>query len=64
MIEFRDPARSSALRSAVRWLSDLGRHDAAAIEEACRRFDLSPADEEFLLQYARDAAGNKAEPGP
>ncbi len=64
MTEFRDPARSIALRSAVRWLSDLGRHDATAIEEACRRFDLSPADEEFLLQYARDAAVKKAEPGP
>jgi len=44
-----------ALRRAIRWLSDQGRHDAAAIEEAARRFDLTPADEEFLLRYCRDA---------
>jgi len=37
-----------ALRDAVRWLSEQGRHDAAAVEEACRRFDLSPLDEAFL----------------
>jgi hypothetical protein len=41
------------LRSALRWLADIGRHDAATIEEACRRFDLSPLDEEFLLAEAR-----------
>ncbi len=50
MTEFRDPARATALRNAVRWLSDLGKHDARAIEEACRLFDLSPADEDFLLR--------------
>jgi len=43
-----------ALRRAVRWLSDAGRHDAAAIEEAARRFDLTPAEEEFLLREFRD----------
>ncbi|NHA13427.1 hypothetical protein [Thioalkalivibrio sp. XN279] len=41
------------LRDALRWLSAEGRHDAAAVEEACRRFDLSPLDEEFLLAEAR-----------
>jgi hypothetical protein len=50
-----------ALRDALRWLSAEGRHDAAAVEEACRRFDLSPLDEEFLLAEARrlrsDTAG-------
>ena len=45
--------RGEKLRRALRWLSDEGRHDAAAIEKACRRFDLSPADEEFLLREAR-----------
>ena len=45
--------RGEGLRRAVRWLSDEGRHDAAAVEEACRRFDLSPLEEEFLLQMAR-----------
>lgn len=42
-----------ALRDALRWLSGIGRHDAPAVEEACRRFDLSPLDEEFLLAEAR-----------
>ena len=42
-----------ALRDAVRWLSESGRHDAAAVEEACRRFDLSPLDEAFLLEETR-----------
>lgn len=41
------------LRDALRWLSAEGRHDATAVEEACRRFDLSPLDEEFLLAEAR-----------
>lgn len=41
------------LRRALRWLSDERRHDAAAIEEAARRFDLSPAEEDFLLQQCR-----------
>jgi hypothetical protein len=47
-----------ALRDALRWLSAEGRHDAAAVEEACRRFDLSPLDEEFLLAEARRLRGN------
>lgn len=40
------------LRDALRWLSEIGRHDPAAIEDACRRFDLSPVDEDFLLREA------------
>jgi hypothetical protein len=47
------PPAGQALRGALRWLSQTGRHDAAAVEEACRRFDLSPLDEEFLLAEAR-----------
>ena len=46
--------RGEGLRRAVRWLSDEGRHDAAAVEEASRRFDLSPLEEEFLLRIARE----------
>ncbi len=48
--------QGESLRRALRWLSDEARHDAAAIEEAARRFDLSPADEEFLLRHCRSAA--------
>ncbi len=39
-----------ALRRAIRWLSDQGRHDASAIEEASQRFDLTPLEEAFLLE--------------
>lgn len=41
------------LRRAVRWLSDEGRHDAAAIEEAAARFDLTPLEEDFLWRHFR-----------
>lgn len=50
--------RGEGLRRALRWLSDEGRHDAAAIDEASRRFDLSPLEEEFLL---RNFAGKNHE---
>jgi hypothetical protein len=53
--------QGEALRRALRWLSDERRHNAAAIEEAARRFDLTPADEEFLLRHlcvpTRDGSG-------
>ena len=56
MAEYAPPRRPESLRRALRWLSDQRRHDAAAIEEAARRFDLSPADEEFLLRHCRSDA--------
>jgi hypothetical protein len=42
------------LRRAVQWLAAQRPRDARTIEEASRRFDLSPTDEEFLLQHFRD----------
>ena len=39
------------LRRAVQWIGEHGEHTLAAVEEACRRFDLSPADEEFLIRH-------------
>ena len=42
------------LRRAVRWISEQKDHSASTIQEAARRFDLSPADEEFLLRHFRD----------
>lgn len=42
------------LRRAVRWLSDEGRHDPAALGEAARRFDLTPVEEAFLLAYCQE----------
>ena len=41
------------LRRAVEWLSEQPVRDAATIEAAARRFDLSPVDEEFLLRHFR-----------
>lgn len=48
--------QGESLRRAVRWLGEQARHDAATIEEAARRFDLTPADEEFLLRHFCDEA--------
>ena len=39
-----------ALRRAIAWLSEQESWTPARIEEACRLFDVSPADEEFLLR--------------
>jgi hypothetical protein len=36
------------LEQAVRWLDAQKGADHAVVEEACKRFDLSPADEDFL----------------
>jgi len=41
------------LRRAVAWLARQGPWTAELIGEACQRFDLSPADEEFLLREWR-----------
>lgn len=41
------------LRRALAWLLEQPCRDVAAIEEASRRFDLSPADEAFLLEHFR-----------
>jgi hypothetical protein len=45
--------RDEPLRRAIAWLADQGPWTAELIEEASLRFDLSPTDEEFLLQEFR-----------
>ncbi len=50
------------LRLAVQWLATQSPWDARVIEEACRRFDLSPIDEEFLLKHFRDAGHASKDP--
>jgi hypothetical protein len=45
--------RGDALRHAVAWLAAHGAWTPALVEEACRQFDLGPADEEFLLGECR-----------
>jgi len=46
---------SEALRRAIAWLAEQHEREwsATLIEEACRRFDVTPADEEFLLRELR-----------
>lgn len=39
---------------AVKWLDQQKRDDPAVVAEACRRFDLSPADEEFMQRMWRE----------
>jgi len=46
-------AEGEGLRRAVAWLSEQLCRDAGAIEEASRRFNLSPLDEQFLLDHFR-----------
>lgn len=50
------------LRRAVQWLAEQPVRDAHAIEEACRRFDLSPLDEDFLLRHFRVQDADKPAP--
>ena len=46
------------LRRAVLWISEQGKAEQgwsyALIEEASRRFNLSPKDEEFLIHFLRE----------
>jgi hypothetical protein len=39
-----------SLRRAVQWLAEQGAWTGPLVEEACRRFDVTPADEDFLLR--------------
>jgi hypothetical protein len=55
-----DRERTAALEHAIRWLSAERRERPDAkpgvlAEEAARRFDLSPRDADFLLDFARGA---------
>ena len=51
--------RGERLRRAIRWLSEEERHDAAALEEAARRFDLTPLEEQFLWAHFRQPAADR-----
>ena len=41
------------LKRAIAWLAEQGGWSFERIQEACQRFDLSPADEEFLIREFR-----------
>ncbi len=49
-----------SLRRAVAWLAEQGPWTHERIEQASRRFDLSPTDEEFLLHECRRAEAERA----
>lgn len=51
--------KGDAIRHAIHWISEHHRYDAEAIEEACRRYDLSPCEEEFLLKHFLNADQNE-----
>ena len=59
------PAGESGIKQAVRWLDDQLRDRPQAdrlslVDEASRRFDLSPADADFLYRHlAERAKGTK-----
>ena len=53
-------SHGDALRHAITWLAEHGAWTPALIEEACRQFDLAPADEEFLLNEYRRVRGRDA----
>ncbi|MCL4686370.1 hypothetical protein KJ059_16655 [Myxococcota bacterium] len=59
-----DRQTSAILQRAIRWISDqrLENPDAALgplVDEAARRFDLSPQDAEFLLTFQRPRTGDE-----
>ena len=45
--------KTEAFRRAVAWLAHQGPWTPELIEQASQRFDLSPVEEEFLLEMAR-----------
>jgi hypothetical protein len=45
--------KGEGLRRAVTWLAEQGSWTADLIDEASQRFDLSPTEEDFLLQESR-----------
>ena len=58
MSEYRPPGQRRALRRAVSWLSEQPRKDRVTVEAACRRFDLSPLEAEFLLSHFVEVAAD------
>ena len=55
------PAGEGSIKQAVRWLDDQLRdrpqaNRLALVDEASRRFDLSPADSDFLFRHLAERA--------
>jgi len=43
--------KGEALRSAVRWISRMHDYNLKTLEEAAKRYDLSPVEEEFIVRH-------------
>jgi hypothetical protein len=54
--------KGEALRRAVRWLGEQPEWNVSVVEEAARRFDLSPIDEAFLLREFTHRPSNRGGP--
>jgi hypothetical protein len=53
--------KGEALRHAVAWLAEQhGAWTPELVDEACRRFDVAPVDEEFLLNEWRRLRAERA----
>jgi hypothetical protein len=52
-------AQGEDLRKAVKWVSEMRKYEPERVlkevlEEACRKFDLSPMDAEFLVRFVKE----------
>ncbi len=56
--------QGEGIRNAVRWFSEQGDYSAATIEEAARRFDLSPVEEDFLLRHFQTSVDDEKNKSP
>lgn len=50
--------KGERMRRAVLWLDQVEGYTLEAVEEASRRFDLSPEEEQFLIETFLPAAGD------
>ena len=50
------------LRKAIRWLSDRGEYSLEVIDQPSPQFDLSPQDEQFLIEHFLKSHQQSAEP--
>lgn len=54
--------KGEALRHAVAWLVEQREWSPEIVEAACLRFDVSPADEEFLIAECRRLQALRSRP--
>lgn len=63
------PAGEAPIKQAVKWIDDQLRDDPGAdrvklVDEASRRFDLTPLDADFLFRHLAERAKAPKESGP